>query len=84
MSCCGGKRQQWNHEARVQTSEPSPPLAPAPQASVLYFEYIGRTALTVRGPITGRSYRFGRPGAALAVDRRDAASLSGIPMLRRL
>jgi hypothetical protein len=42
------------------------------------FKYIGATALTVVGPATGRCYRFDRPGATLAVDLRDRATLAGI------
>jgi hypothetical protein len=52
------------------------------QASVA-FEYAGATALTAVGAITGRRYRFDRPGAAVDVDLRDAPSLGGVPHLRR-
>jgi hypothetical protein len=47
------------------------------------FEYVGRTALSVRGSITGRSYRFAAPGAVVAVDARDAGSVAAVPLLRR-
>ena len=47
------------------------------------FEYIGKTALTAIGPISGRHYRFSRPGAILEVDPRDSASLAAVPHLRR-
>ncbi|MEO8154250.1 MAG: hypothetical protein ABI605_14375 [Rhizobacter sp.] len=46
------------------------------------FEYVGATALMVVGPATGRCYRFDRPGAMLAVDLRDRATLAGIRSLR--
>lgn len=52
------------------------------QASVA-FEYAGATGLTAVGAITGRRYRFDRPGAAVDVDLRDAPSLAGVPQLRR-
>jgi hypothetical protein len=55
----------------------------APEPGVANFEYTGRTALTMRGAITGRSYRFAQPGAVVAVDRRDAPSAAGVPHLRR-
>ncbi len=45
--------------------------------------YVGRTSLTVIGSATGRRYIFDRPGARLGVDPRDAASMSGIRVLRR-
>jgi len=47
------------------------------------FEYTGQTALTVRGPLTGRSYRFAYPGAQVFVDKREAAALTAVPHLRR-
>jgi hypothetical protein len=46
------------------------------------FEYIGRTALTVFGPISGAPYRFPGPGSRLAVDPRDRAALSAVPVLK--
>jgi hypothetical protein len=51
-------------------------------------EYIGRTSLVVTGPVTGRTYRFERPGAQLRVSVHDAAPLlqalrrAGSPPLR--
>lgn len=55
-----------------------------PRASnAQYFEYVGKTGLTVVGPVTGRRYRFERPGALLAVDERDSSSMAGVPNLRR-
>ena len=48
------------------------------------FEYIGRTSLTAIGRITGRRYRFGVPGARVAVDLRDRHSLLSVPHLRQL
>ena len=46
------------------------------------FTYLGRTALTVTGPATGRIYRFAAPGARLRVDARDATALRKVPVLR--
>lgn len=48
------------------------------------FEYVGRTSLTAIGPITGQRYRFGTPGARVAVDLRDRQSLLSIPHLRQI
>jgi hypothetical protein len=48
------------------------------------FEYIGRTALTVLGPVSRMPYHFDRPGARMHVDPRDAQGLVGVPVLRRL
>ena len=57
------------------------PALPAHPAVV--FEYIGKTALTAIGPVSGRHYRFGRPGAILEVDPLDSASLAAVPNLRK-
>jgi hypothetical protein len=48
------------------------------------FEYVGATALTVFGPLTGVRYRFGHPGARLTVDSRDAAALAAVPNLTKV
>jgi hypothetical protein len=50
----------------------------------LLFEYIGNTGLTVFGPVTRTRYRFPHPGARARVDARDAASLAGVPHVRRI
>ena len=47
------------------------------------FEYTGTTGLTVRGPITGRNYRFNAAGEQVPVDGRDAPSMMAVPKLRR-
>lgn len=50
--------------------------------AVACFEYIGRTALVLRGPYTGQRYWFKGPGARLTVDARDQHALSAVPVLR--
>jgi hypothetical protein len=85
MACCGGKRQQLVQGAPAQPAEPTGNIGArraAPLATVT-FEYIGQTGLTALGPITGKRYRFGHTGAAVAVDVRDAPALVAIPHLRR-
>jgi hypothetical protein len=46
------------------------------------FEYVGRTGLTVVGPVSGRRYRFEATGARVAVDTADMPSLTAVPQLR--
>jgi hypothetical protein len=53
------------------------------ESSIIHFQYIGKTGLTVIGPITGRRYRFDHPGAFVGVDGRDAGSMAAVPNLRR-
>jgi hypothetical protein len=80
MGCCGKNRSTIrvveNHEPPRVTFTPSRP-------SFQYFEYVGATGITAFGPVTGRRYRFATPGTIVAVDTRDAPSMSGVPNLRR-
>ena len=78
MSCCGNRRQQLRMSTRER--EPSQPR----RYSTAFFQYVGRTALTALGTGTAQQYRFHRPGAIVAVDPRDAASLARIPQLRQV
>ncbi|MFT3979685.1 MAG: hypothetical protein QM687_04390 [Ferruginibacter sp.] len=48
------------------------------------FEYTGSTALTVRGNVSGKIYRFAKKGAAVPVDHRDASALISVPFLKKL
>ena len=66
-------------------SEPSPRTPQIIEtAPAVLFEYVGNTGLTATGPFTGRRYRFDGTGAQVEVDARDAASLMGVPNLRRV
>ncbi|MCG8457002.1 MAG: hypothetical protein MI919_12035 [Holophagales bacterium] len=49
----------------------------------MLFEYLGRSRLEVRGPVTRRIYRFVGEGAIRHVDPRDARGLDTVPRLRR-
>jgi hypothetical protein len=80
MSCCGQRRREIASVATVS----APAQRPKPYSQVALFEYIGTTAMTVAGPISGVRYRFGSPGSKLRVDSRDAPSMSALPNLRRL
>jgi hypothetical protein len=88
MSCCGKKRAQL-----LQTTQTSHVPEPGEQTSMqsqpeldtlAYFQYIGRTGLTVVGRETRKRYRFDKPGAIVAVDIRDHLGLSTVPILRRV
>jgi len=80
--CCGSSRGRFGRGA---TSIQAPRTVPGVVRSTsLTFEYVGRTRLVVAGPVTGRQYRFDRPGFRLDVDPRDSASVAMIPVLRRV
>jgi hypothetical protein len=61
-----------------------PVSQPLAQQGMTAFQYTGPTALTAIGPLSGRRYQFTRPGAVIAVDPRDRASLATVPHLRQV
>ena len=79
MPCCGKSRTQlFGTGAR-------PAHGPASPGALRYrvlFEYVGKTALTVIGPVSGKCYRFAHPGAVIVVDPRDRPGLAAVPGLR--
>jgi hypothetical protein len=83
MSCCGGKRRQFQASPSIEPI-PEASAPPAPARPPVTFEYVGTTGLTATGPYTGRRYRFDGPGARVEVDERDAPSLAAVPRLRRV
>jgi hypothetical protein len=88
MACCGQKRQQISRANPVQRGSnpalPSNLSRPAAQARTTAFQYLGKTALTAVGPVSGRHYRFNYPGAIVEVDPRDQGSLATVPNLRQV
>ncbi len=74
MSCCGQQRTQLTGSFSSGDS--------APERH--FFRYVGTTALTVAGPLSGKYYRFPGPGATVEADPRDAPSLEQVPQLRRI
>lgn len=76
MACCGDKRVQLNQARRG--------LYPEEQTDPVYFQYTGRTGITVTGRETRSRYRFDSPGAVVAVDIRDRLALAAVPNLRQV
>jgi hypothetical protein len=88
--CCGRQRQAWN-ERPASPAPPTRPVGsvPAPGHArtlrdVAQFEYVGDTALTVMGPVSGTRYRFAQRGAVVAVDLRDRRAVAAVPHLREV
>ena len=81
MSCCGNSRQQIAFPAGASPTGAKPA---AERRFEIRFEYLGATALTVIGPVSGRQYRFAARGARIAIDPRDRRSLARIPGLREV
>jgi hypothetical protein len=85
--CCSGKR------TTMRSSGAFRPEANASQLNVAttqvgprfaVFQNIGGRPFTVRGPVSGKQYRFFAQGATAAVDPRDRASLIRIPHIREV
>jgi len=73
MGCCGGKRELINLGHK-----------PEEQEDPVYFQYTGRTGLTIIGRETRTRYRFDNPGSVVAVDIRDKDAMIYVPNLRQM
>lgn len=82
MSCCG--RGATTPGGIISDSASRRRSRTGNQHRGIYIQYVGVSVLTAYGPVSGRSYRFNTPGAVLAVDPRDRASLEAIAKLRRV
>jgi hypothetical protein len=85
--CCSGKR------TTMRSSGAFRPEANASHVNVAttqvgrgfpVFQNIGGRPLTVRGPVSGKQYRFFAQGTTAAVDPRDRVSLARIPHIREV
>jgi hypothetical protein len=79
MACCGQRRGAIDTSGTAAAAK-----RPPPKARVVLYQYTGPSAMTVAGPMSGATYRFGAPGAKVQIDTRDASSMAGLPNLRRL
>jgi hypothetical protein len=88
MPCCGKKRAQARQKTesrRVPESPKSASLQRRPEHdSLAFFQYLGKSGLTVMGPRTRRRYRFNSPGEIVAVDPRDQRALAAVTILRQV
>jgi len=87
--CCGKTRTQFRGTIPNLRPPSLGPMVTGPQPQFsrhagATFEYIGKTRLTVTGPVTGRQYLFDSPGAQVEVDLRDRASVAAVPVLRQV
>jgi hypothetical protein len=72
---------------RSQANNPATPASfaqPPGQQRGTTFQYVGKTALTAIGPVSGRRYRFSCFGQVLDVDPRDVMSFAVVPNLRQI
>jgi len=86
MSCCGDKRKRTYYDPYANTGlqgSSETRSAPEPPKPV-YFMYYGETALTAKGVISGKVYRFEGTGSVVEVNANDATFMTGIPNIRRV
>ena len=82
--CCGQNRAMARAAALAAASAAAKtPAAVRPaEPPAIVFEFAGSGSVAVRGPVTGQTYRFARPGDRVRVDPRDRAGLAALPGLR--
>ena len=78
--CCGKGREQLQGTSPQTQND----TAGSRRVSGALFQYVGDTALTVFGPVTGKRYRFDWPGDRAWVDLRDRQSMAAVPHLREI
>jgi hypothetical protein len=93
MACCGKAKPRNPTATRAPYPSPrtaapvavrpieSAPVGTGSQQGTL-LEYVGPTRMMVRGPTTGRIYRFSKPYTPVLIDDRDVPFLAGVPNLR--
>jgi hypothetical protein len=83
--CCGRNRAQLNtRTATKPMTTPSKAPDSTQEPPRVPFMYVGNTAMTVTGPISGTQYRFNQPGSTLDIDARDRILLASIRQLRQI
>jgi len=84
MSCCGQKRAGLVHatSGRSIPRESVQTGSREPTALSRWLEYTGSGAVTVRGAVTGRLYRFDQPGVRVEVAYVDSHALLAEMLVR--
>ncbi len=85
MCNCGKKREEFG-TSHSSTQSSYSDIEPVKNKSWddVYFEYTGFTALSVKGSVSGRHYRFTQPGNTQPVDYRDTPGMMAVPVLRKV
>jgi hypothetical protein len=88
MPCCGKKRARAREKTQTRRApEPAERTVSQPEPEpqpVTYFQYLGKTGVTVIAPRTRKRYRFDHTGAVVAVDRRDGRALAAVSVLKKV
>lgn len=85
MCNCGNKRNSYSNVGKNPLKEPEYSMIPHTKIfSDSHFEYSGKSALTVKGNITGKIYRFEFTGDVRLIDYRDASAMYAVPVLKKV
>ena len=85
MCNCGKKRTELKQHAGVISRTSVQPIQQATQNKTgVVFQYTGKTALTVTGSNTRKTYRFNFPGDIQTVETSDANGMNSIVVLKRM
>lgn len=86
--CCGKNRAAARAAAvaggvagRGHAATAVAPVPPSATSEIM-FEYMGNGSAAIRGPVSGRVYRFAAPGDRVRVDARDRPGLSSMAAVR--
>jgi hypothetical protein len=82
MGCCGQQRAALIHDNSAESRGAGAALTDQIGPSVA-LEFTRRNNIIVRGPVTGRAYRFHEGSYTQSVDHRDAAALIATGYFRR-
>ncbi len=77
MSCCGRQRGQFATAIAAGTG------ADTSSGPVAAIRYVGDAGVTIRGPATGRNYRFSTEAPVQRVAMRDTDALLRSRLFRR-
>jgi hypothetical protein len=85
MCNCGKKRTELKQHTSVVSRTIIQPIQQATQNKTgIAFQYTGKTALTVTGNVTRKTYRFNFPGDMQTIDVNDASGMNSITVLKRM
>jgi hypothetical protein len=87
MCNCGNKRNEYRNEENfisVNNMEEQQPATGKQIQQDAYFEYTGKTGLTIKGNITGKIYRFAFSSDRQLIDQRDTFAMMAVPVLKKV
>lgn len=85
MCNCGKKRTELKQHANVVSRTFAPLVQQATQNKQgVLFQYTGKTALTITGSVTRKTYRFNFSGDMQTVEMSDTGGMNSIAVLKRM